>query len=144
MSTPEPYIGPIRSWAVIEKVRVRGKVRAIPRLQVVAVPERASRKTVVEALEAAGCAAQFSAAGEAWANHVVVPEDRWPTFDGSSRRVEVWDWPSLLKARERRTLFLDLPPALHARLRLAANRAGQSMRGWATERLTEAVEAADA
>ena len=120
------------TWAVVHLIHVRVPHRHLARLFVEDVPDDADESEVRRALDRAGRApSEFKIP---WANHYVTRLDEAEdevvgayrsgrTTDGP---VPLVCWDDLAEPRDRH-LTLRLPPELHQQLRLAAERAGQSL-----------------
>lgn len=117
-------------WAVFNVLHLGGRRTYRPLLELSMVPEGTPRRAVIAALEGAGAAARFSDGGVAWANHVVLPEPRWPKELEWNGRSETWTWEGLEGAQEARNITLVLPPTEYAAVVLAARGAGESINGW--------------
>lgn len=127
------------SWAVVHRLHAGGRVRSVPRLIIVGVPTSVKRPAVIGALEEAGQTALYSDGGLPWANHVVVPELRWPEVWDAGGRVSTVTWASL-ETKKARRITLPLEPALWGRVKLAAAKAGLPAQTWAIEVLRVAAE----
>ncbi len=120
------------TWAVIHLIHVRTPHRHIARLFVEDVPEDVPESDVRAALTRAGRApAEFNTP---WANHYLArldeAADEVVEAYGSGRTtdgpVPVISWTELADPGERR-LTVRIPPELHQRITLAAQRAGRSL-----------------
>lgn len=129
------------SWGVFHQLHVPGRRGAVRRLRLVleGVPVDVKKPAVLAALEAAGCAAAFSDAGVAWANHVVLSEARWPAELDTAPDVQRWTWEALNGAQKARTVTLRLEPADYAAIALAAASAGEDLYPWCRAQLLEAA-----
>jgi hypothetical protein len=130
-------------YAVLHTIRVGQKVaQRKVRLVVTGVPERTDRDKVIEVLEAAGRAADFSEAGIAWGNHDVKDADHLPAGTTDLDSAPTVDWSSMIDDREVRRITLRLDKELYAGVVLAASRANQRIQGWCEETLRDAVHRA--
>lgn len=132
----------MRRWAVVHRI---GRDRIV-RLVIDNVPGDVVRRDVQDLLEETGFAAQFSEAGIAWGNHLIVSATRWSAVvkkDARRHDVRRIDWQRLVERagdhRRERRLGLRISPELHTRLTLAAERRETSINQLAVDVLEEAI-----
>ena len=137
-----PKLATAVRWAVFNVLTVNGRRRYRPALILEGVPDGTSRRAVIALLEGAGATARFETAGVAWANHVVLPESRWPDASRCewAGNAPNWTWEGLQGAQDSRNITLVLPPSEYASVVLAARGAGESVNAWCRRTLTTAAQ----
>lgn len=115
------------------------------RLMITDVPDKTTIQQVLDALTAAGKAAEFSEAGVPFGNHEIKPDHRgWPFGISGIDEATSITWVNLTKTPTRgegRRATLRFTDAEFAAVSLAAQRSGKSLQGWALEVMIAATEA---
>lgn len=132
-------------YAVVHVVRVGTRVaQRRVRLVITGVPERTPAEKVIEVLETAGRAVDFSEAGVRWGNHEVRDAEHLPAGTTDLDTAENVAWSSMVDDREIRRITLRLPAELYADVVLAAARADLRLQGWCEAVLRHAAAEAPA
>lgn len=132
-------------FAVAHVINSPGGAVKTARLVVADVPDKTTKDDVLGALMRAGYGGRFSEAGIPFGNHDVVAEARgaWPKGLAGVDSAEAVAWAKLTAEPKRydgRRLTLRVTDAEHARLSLAATRAGLSLQEWAVGALLAAED----
>lgn len=125
-------------YVVFHTVRAGNQVKRTAKLAVTEVPEKTSAQAVMNVLEEAGRAMEFSEAGIPWGNHEVKSDKNLPQNTDTTGVTEV-TWEQLQSTREIRRITLRFDARDYTNISRAAQQANKSMQQWCAQTLLDAA-----